>query len=124
MDLGLLHTPPTTILLSILGFSLSIAGVDFAKRRAGHRALASLSQSIGPPLDYRPTLNFVEKRTNPVAEPETVVPSARIVKLPRTEPATATLPVADFLPLPMPMPIMPQDQEHLSPSASWWREDK
>jgi hypothetical protein len=124
MDLGLLHVPPTTLLMSILGFSVSIAGVDFAKRRAGYRALARLSQSIGPPLDYQPNLNLAESRTNAVVEPKTIVPAAKIARLPRTEPVTASLPVADFLPLPRPTPKMPQDRQRLNPSASWWREDR
>jgi len=124
MDLGLLHAPPTTILLSILGFSLSIAGVDFAKRRAGNRALARLSQSISPPLDYQPRLNTVERRTNPVAEPKSVVPAASIAKLLHTGPAIASLPVADFLPLPKPAPRMPGDWQCLNPPASCWREDR
>ena len=119
-----MHAPPTTILLSILGFSLSIAGVDFAKRRAGHRALARLGQSVSPPLDYQPRLNTVERRTNPVAEPESVVPAARIAPLPHTGLAEASLPVADFLPLPKPAPRMPDDWQCLNPSASWWREDR
>jgi hypothetical protein len=124
MDLGLLHAPPTTMLLSILGFSLSIAGVDFAKRRAGHRALARLSQSVGPPLDYSPRLNIVERATNPVVEPKTVVPAAKIAKLPRTTLAIATLPLAAFLPLPKPTPRMPQARECRNTSVSWWQEDR
>ena len=124
MDLGLLHTPPTTIFLSILGFSLSIAGVDFAKRRAGYRALARLSQSVGPPLDYSPKLNIVERRTKPAAEPKTAAPAAKIARLPHTGLAIATLPLADFLPLPKPAPRMPQDWERLNVSVSWWREDR
>jgi hypothetical protein len=124
MDLGLLHAPPATILLSILGFSLLIAGVDFVKRRAGLRALARLSQSFAPALCYQPKLNIVERRTNPVVEPKTVVPAARIAKLPRTQLAIASLPVADFLPLPRPTPRMPGDWQCLNASASWWQEDR
>lgn len=108
----------------MLGFSLSIAGIDFAKRRAGRRSLAGLSESISPALDYQPRLNTVERRTNPVAEPESVVPNARIATLPHTGLAIASLPVADFLPLPMPAPRMPDDWQCLNPSASWWREDR
>jgi hypothetical protein len=114
MDLGLFHAPPTTILLSILGFSLLIAGVDFAKRRAGYRALASQS----PTLDYPP------KRTNPVAEPQTSVPIARISRLPHIERGTAGLRFGDFLPLPRPTPRMPQDWQCFNTSVSWWREER
>jgi hypothetical protein len=122
MDLGLLHTPPTTILLSVLGFSLLIAGVDFAKRRTGYRALARMSQS--PTLDDPPKLDAVERLTIPVAEPETSGPVTRISRLPHIERATAGLPFGDFLPLPRPTPKMPQDWRCFNASVSWWREEE
>jgi hypothetical protein len=106
MDLGFLHAPPTTILLSILGFSLLIAGVDFAKRRAGHRVPA------------RPSKLDIERGTNPV------VPIARISRMPHIERATAGLPFGDFLPLPRPTPRMPQDWQCFNTSVSWWREER
>jgi hypothetical protein len=109
MILGHLYIPPTAILFAILGFSLFIAGMDFAKRRAATRAL-ELS-----------TPHIPATRTNPIVDPRPVGPIAGIAGLPHTDRAVASLPVANFLPLPRPTPRMPRHLESPNQPVSWAR---
>jgi hypothetical protein len=121
MILGHLYTPPTAFLLAILGFSLFIAAVDFAKRRAANRALARVLGSSGQRLDELSTPHSIAARTHPVVESRPVGPIAVIAGLPHLDRAAASLPVANFLPLPRPTPRMPRDLESPNQPVFWAR---
>lgn len=120
MNLVHLHTPPTVVLLAILAFSLFIASLDFAKRRAANRALARLRRSSGRRLDeiWKPHIDVTQ--TNRVGS-QPVGPIAGIAGLPHTDRAVASLPVGNFLPLPRPTPRMPRDLESPNQPVSWSR---
>jgi hypothetical protein len=119
MILGHLDTSPTALFLSILGFSLFIAGLDFAKRRAANRALARVSESGGQRLDELSKLPIVAAQTNPVVESRPIGPLAGIAGLPHLDRAAASLPFGNFLPLPRPTPRMPRDLEVPNQPVSW-----
>jgi hypothetical protein len=121
MILGHLHIPPTALVFAILAFSLFIAVMDFAKRRAATRALATVRKSSGPRLDVLSAPDIAATRTNPIVDPRPVGPIAGIAGLPHTDHAVASLPVANFLPLPRPTPRMPRRLESPNQPVSWAR---
>jgi hypothetical protein len=66
----MLHAPFTSIYLGILGFSLLVAGLDFVKRRGGHRRLQATRHSLQP--DFQPKI--VGLQMSPIAESRAVAP--------------------------------------------------
>ena len=113
----MIHAPLTLIFLGILGFSLLVAGLDFVKRRAGHRILKAMRRSIPP----APQPKIAGQQVNPFAESRTAVPIGGIASLPHTIRAAPSLPFGDFLALPKPNPGLPRNRECLHKSVSCWQ---
>jgi hypothetical protein len=113
----MLHSPLTSIFLGVLAFSLLVAGLDFAKRSAGHRIL----EAMGRPIPTDPQPKVVKLQMNPAAESRIAAPIGRIANLPLTIRDAPGLPFGDFLALPKPNPRLPRNREYLHDSVSWWK---
>jgi hypothetical protein len=135
MKLGLFPAPHITIFLAILGLSLIVASLDFMKRRARNRVLASRKSAAveAPKAKEAPKPNElpktqvvakaegVETPRNPVGRLQTVPGVNRLARLPDTDrTAMPKLAFGDILPLPMPAPRWSPTPAGRNTAISWW----
>jgi hypothetical protein len=129
MDLGLFHAPRIASVLAIAAFSLLVAGLDFVRRRAPHgrlgrpRGATGASRSSAPTLSEPAAPSVVVAPAIPVLQSLAAEVAAGIATLPQTGRVhhIASLPFAQFVPLPRPSPRLPANPRALSTSVLWWQ---
>ena len=129
MDLALFHAPRIASVLAIAAFPLLIASLDFVRRRAPQGRLGrpkravEVSPSIVPTPSEPAVASIVMAPAIPVLQSPAVEVAGGVARLPLASRghSAASLPFAQFVPLPRPNPKLPANPKALSTSVLWWQ---